>query len=101
MLHNPAIQQAALTGQIAVPTTQAGSQSGENFAQMLMDVMKDVNDDQQNASQMQSDFITGQRPVEYHDLMIAIEKANTSMDLTMAVRNKMLDAYQEIERMQV
>ncbi len=101
MLPNPAIQQAALSGQIAVPTPQAGPKAGEDFAQMLMDVMKDVNDAQQNAGQMQSDFITGQRPVEYHDLMIAIEKAGTAMDLTMAVRNKVLEAYQEIDRMQV
>jgi len=50
---------------------------------------------------MQSDFISGQRPVEFHDLMITMEKANVGMQLTMAVRNKVLDAYSEIERMQV
>jgi flagellar hook-basal body complex protein FliE len=30
-----------------------------------------------------------------------MEKANTAMQLTMSVRNKVLDAYQEIDRMQV
>lgn len=33
--------------------------------------------------------------------MIAMEKASTAMQLTMQVRNKMLEAYQEISRMQV
>lgn len=98
---NPAIQQAHIAGGIAVPTPQTGPQKGEDFAQMLMDVMNEVNDAQNKSGQMQNDFITGQRPVEYHDLMFEMEKANTSMQLTMAVRNKMLDAYQEIDRMQV
>jgi flagellar hook-basal body complex protein FliE len=98
---NPVIQQVNNASGIAVPTPQTGAQKGEDFAQKLMDVMNEVNDAQQNAGQMQKDFITGQRPVEYHDLMIQMEKANTTMQLTMAVRNKMLDAYQEIDRMQV
>src|ERR1700722_2313760 len=94
---NPVIQQALDAGKIAVQTPQTGQTSGDDFAQKLMDVMKDVNDAQQNASQMQSDFISGQRPVEYHDLMISMEKASTAMQLTMAVRSKVLDAYQEID----
>ena len=98
---NSVIQQVQNASGIAVPTPQTGTQKGEDFAQTLMDVMNDVNDAQQKSGQMQKDFITGQRPVEYHDLMIQMEKANTSMQLTMAVRNKMLDAYQEIDRMQV
>ena len=98
---NSVIQQALDAGRISVPKSQAEPQSGENFGSMLMDVMNEVNGSQQKASQMQNDFITGQRPVEYHDLMISMEKASTSLQLTMAVRNKMLEAYQEIDRMQV
>jgi flagellar hook-basal body complex protein FliE len=98
---NPAIQQALDAGRITVPTPQAGPQKGEDFAHTLMDVMKEVNTSQQQAGQMQDDFISGRRPVEYHDLMISMEKASTTLQLTMAVRNKVLDAYQEIDRMQV
>ena len=72
----------------------------ENFAQTLMDVMKEVNQSQNTAAETQKAFMTGQ-PVEYHDLMIAMEKASTSLDLTIQVRNKLLDAYTEITRMQV
>jgi flagellar hook-basal body complex protein FliE len=98
---NPAIQQALDAGRLTAPKLQTGPTQGENFAQTLMDVMKDVNNSQQQAGQLQDDFISGRRPVEYHDLMISMEKASSTLQLTMAVRNKMLDAYQEIDRMQV
>ncbi|HWD37898.1 MAG TPA: flagellar hook-basal body complex protein FliE [Fimbriimonas sp.] len=99
---NPAIQQAFGIEPISVPKlSSAGVEKGGDFAQTLMDVVKEVNNAQTNSTQMQDDFISGRRPVEYHDLMISMEKASTSMQLTMAVRNKMLEAYQEIDRMQV
>lgn len=73
---------------------------GEDFGQMLMDVIKEVNDAQQEARSKQTALMTGQ-PVEIHDVMIAMEKASVAMQLTMQVRNKVLEAYQEISRMQV
>jgi len=36
-----------------------------------------------------------------HEAMIALEKANISFRVMMTVRNKIMDAYQEIMRMQV
>lgn len=98
---NPAIQQALQAGRMAVPTPQPADGKGDDFAQKLMDVMKDVNDSQNKAKSVQEDLITGRRPVEVQDVMIAMEKASTSMQLALAVRNKVLDAYQEINRMQV
>lgn len=65
-----------------------------------MDVIKEVNDAQQEARSKQTALMTGQ-PVEIHDVMIAMEKASVAMQLTMQVRNKVLEAYQEISRMQV
>lgn len=68
---------------------------------MLMDVLKEVNQTQQNAEQLKAGFLTGQPAVEPHTLMIEMEKAAVAMQLTLAVRNKVLEAYQEISRMQV
>lgn len=73
----------------------------DDFAQTLMDVLKEVNDSQLNAKQVGNDFMTGQQGVDYHDLMIAMERASVAMNLTVQVRNKLLEAYQEITRMQV
>ena len=97
---NPALK--ALADQASSNQNAAGSVSEDrDFAHTLMDVMKEVNSSQQNAAQVQNDFMTGRQSVDYHDLMISMERANTAMNLTLAVRNKVLDAYQEIEKMQV
>ena len=39
--------------------------------------------------------------VDLHDVMIASEKSSVAMQLTLQVRNKLVEAYQEIMRMQV
>src|SRR5579862_4954790 len=98
-IQNSSIQQ--LADQAKSNAGASKSDGGDDFAHTLMDVLKEVNNSQQNASQVQNDFMTGRQSVDYHDLMIAMERANTAMSLTMAVRNKVLDAYSEIEKMQV
>jgi flagellar hook-basal body complex protein FliE len=97
---NPAIAEALAKGTISAPIGQPG-EKGDDFARMLMDVLKEVNDNQQNSSRMQTHFQTNDKKVEYHDVMIAMEKASVGFQLTLAVRNKLLEAYQEINRMQV
>ncbi|MEQ1934531.1 MAG: flagellar hook-basal body complex protein FliE [Fimbriimonadaceae bacterium] len=77
----------------------SGSQ-GDDFATQLMDTMKEVNQAQMDSKELQNQFMAGQ-PVEFHDLMISMEKAGTAMQLTMQVRNKVLEAYQEMMRMQI
>lgn len=100
---NPAIQQALEAGKLGGPKSPAGVQAtgGNDFAKQLMDVMGQVNDAQGKSAELQSDFMTGRRPVEVHDVMIGMEKAGVALQLTLAVRNKVLEAYSEINRMQV
>lgn len=97
-IQNPALEKLA-SGSMAVPS--AKDAGGGDFAQKLMDVLKEVNTSQQNAANVQNDFMTGRQKVDYHDLMIAMERASTTMNLTVAVRNKLLEAYQEINRINV
>jgi flagellar hook-basal body complex protein FliE len=99
-IQNTAIQK--LSDQASIPRVGKHSEGGEgDFAHTLMDVMKEVNNSQQNATKVQNDFMTGRQTVDFHDLEIAMQRANIAMNLTMSVRNKVLDAYQEISRMQV
>ena len=98
---NPAIQQALEQGSVGTATQSAGKAQGSDFAQMLMDVIGEVNDSQTKFGELREDYVTGRRKVEIQDVMVAMEKAGTSMQLTMAVRNKVLEAYQELSRMQV
>ncbi|OWU65756.1 MAG: flagellar hook-basal body complex protein FliE [Armatimonadetes bacterium Cent15-Ar3] len=98
---NPAIQQALEQGSVGAATQSAGKAQGSDFAQMLMDVIGEVNEAQANAGAVRDDFVAGRRGVEIQDVMMASENASTALQLTMAVRNKVLEAYQELSRMQV
>ena len=91
-------QTQAITQQGGAP--KVGGNGGGDFAQTLMDVLKEVNSSQLQARDKQNAFMTGQ-PVEIHDLKITMERAAIAMQLTLQVRNKLLEAYQEINRMQV
>ncbi|HRF60603.1 MAG TPA: flagellar hook-basal body complex protein FliE [Fimbriimonadaceae bacterium] len=82
------------------PAGPANAEPTEDFGQMLMDVLKDVNASQQESRSKQNAFMTNQS-VDIDDLMISMERASVAMQLTMQVRNKALEAYQEIARMQV
>ena len=85
------------------PSLGSGSpslRSGDNFGTMLNQALTEVNGMQGQSRQMQNDYMTG-KPVEFHDLMITMEKASTAMALTLQVRNKLLEAFQEIQRTQI
>ena len=73
---------------------------GKGFENVLTDFIGAVNQDQINANKITSQFVTGE-DVELHDVMIAAEKAKTSLELLMEIRNKTIDMYKELTRMQV
>jgi flagellar hook-basal body complex protein FliE len=69
------------------------------FDDVFGNFIKGVNKDQIDDQQITSDFIEG-KDVEIHEVMIASEKAKTSLDLLMQIRNKTIDMYKELTRMQ-
>jgi len=72
-----------------------------DFAQTLMDVLKEVNSAQSDAQAKRADFEADRQSVDYHDMMITMERASIALELTLQVRNKLLEAYQEINRMPI
>ena len=72
----------------------------EKFGNVLTDFIGQVNQQQFDADKMTKNFIEGGN-VEIQDVMIAGEKAKTSLQLLMEIRNKALDMYKELTRMQV
>lgn len=78
----------------------ANSTSGQSFGQMLSDALENVNDLQKKADQASTDLATG-RIEDISQVVIAAEKASVALQLTVQVRNKMLESYQEMMRMQV
>lgn len=71
-----------------------------SFGETLTKAIGDVNTLQTEAGEAMEKMIVGE-DVDLHQVMIAAEKAKTSFDLLMEVRNKALDAYRELMRMQV
>lgn len=70
------------------------------FSQLLGQALAATNQLQLEASQAAEQLAAGTAN-NIHDVMIAAEKAGLAFQLTVQVRNKILDAYQEIMRMQV
>jgi flagellar hook-basal body complex protein FliE len=73
---------------------------GTTFSDVIRDVVYDVNVQQVNAGKAVQQMISGEAD-NIHDVMIAVEKARTSFDLLMEVRNKALDMYRELMRIQI
>ncbi|MCC8194847.1 MAG: flagellar hook-basal body complex protein FliE [Deltaproteobacteria bacterium] len=69
------------------------------FADTLKDSLAKVNDLQQEKKAMIASFASGEQQ-NVHELMISLQKAGLAMNMTTAVRNKALEAYKELARMQ-
>jgi flagellar hook-basal body complex protein FliE len=71
----------------------------EGFGQMLTDSIQNVNDMQNVKNDMVEAFAAG-KSQNVHELMINLQKAGMAMQMTTAVRGKVLDAYRELIKMQ-
>jgi flagellar hook-basal body complex protein FliE len=95
---------ASVPGNVGLEQTSAAEKSARNattsFGETLSRAIGDVNSLQQEAGKAVNQMVVGQ-DVDLHDVMIAVEKAKTSFDLLMEVRNKTIDAYRELMRIQI
>ncbi|MCU9612108.1 flagellar hook-basal body complex protein FliE [Caldibacillus lycopersici] len=76
------------------------SEAQQNFSSFLKNAIEDVNKAQVNSDVMTEKLAKGEN-VELHDVMIASQKASITLQATLEVRNKVVEAYQEVMRMQV
>jgi len=74
--------------------------SSSEFVNFLKEALNRVNDLQKDYENKANDFLLG-NDVNVHNLMISAEKAKLSLELTVQIRNKAIEAYQEIMRMQI
>jgi flagellar hook-basal body complex protein FliE len=74
--------------------------AGNDFAQMLNDALIQVDALQKEGDVAAVGMATGQIE-DAHTAIIALQKAQLSLSLTVEVRNKILDAYNEVMRMQI
>jgi flagellar hook-basal body complex protein FliE len=94
------------TGSLTVPDISSpsvgsiSSGSPTTWGHMAQQMVMDVNAKQQNAAAMVTDVLKG-GPTQVHDAMIASEEASLSFQFLSEVRNKVVDAYQQVMQMQV
>jgi len=81
------------------PAAAQPDASGEEFLDTLRTAMEQVDQLQGTAEQKVSALLNGSG-MDVHGAMIAVEEADLSFQLMMQVRNKIVQAYQEISRMQ-
>ena len=78
----------------------SGSDNTTSFADSLNNAVKKVDGLQKTADSKIQDLVTG-KSSNIHETMIAVEKADIALKLMTQVRNKIIDAYQEVMKMQV
>lgn len=74
------------------------SQNG--FRNAITDSLEKINNLQHQADELTRALLAGEN-LEIHQVMLATQKAALAMELTIQVRNKAIEAYQEIMRMQI
>ena len=92
---------AAASG-FAVPPLKPGGQPGAGgapFADLLTDAVSDVSRLEDEAQKTVAGLMTG-TGMDVHQAMIATQKASVAFELSLAVRNKAIQAYQTVMGMQ-
>src|SRR3954451_1135005 len=96
----PSVQQIFTTNNNNVSNSTTSFEPKKSFASVLKESIDQVNNSQQAADNMTTKLINGEN-VDLHQVMIAQQKANITLQATLEVRNKVIEAYQEMMRMQV
>jgi flagellar hook-basal body complex protein FliE len=81
-------------------TSRVEETQSQSFQSTLAEFIGEVNTMQRAAGESVNRLVSGE-PAELHDVMIAVEKAGVSFELMLEIRNKMLEAYQEVMRTQI
>ena len=98
MLDMRAMQMEAMSAPKAAQVPELGASS---FGDLLGQAINKVNDTQQASNQLANAFEIGKSGVDLTDVMIASQKASVSFQALTQVRNKLVQAYQDIMQMPV
>lgn len=91
-------QSIAIEGGVSNSNSATGA--GKSFADTLKDAVGGVNELQKASDKSMQNLATGKTD-NVADVMIAAEKADIALKVMVQVRNKIIDAYQEVMKMQV
>jgi len=95
----PAGASSPLTDNLRPTSDAAGKGEGESFGALLSGLVDRVDVLQKNADASIQGLVSGEE-TNIHNVAIKMEEAGVAFDLMMQVRNKLMEAYQEISKMQ-
>ncbi|MTI63769.1 flagellar hook-basal body complex protein FliE [Methylophaga sp.] len=94
--------QAQANDNVQPAATQPGQNSDRvDFSKVMQNAVGQVNELQQSSGDLKTAFEMGDPNVNLADVMIASQKASVAFEATLQVRNKMVEAYQEVMRMSI
>ena len=85
----------------SLSVNEAQSSQQAEFTELLSNAINQVNENQMASGQMQTAFQKGDENISMAQLMVQMEKASVSFQAMTQVRNRLLNAYQEIMNMPV
>lgn len=74
--------------------------NGDSFADMLTRAVNGVDESMKTAEMNMQDYVAGKTD-NIHEVMISMQRAQLSFQMMVEVRNKGIEAYQELSRMQI
>jgi len=78
--------------------TPPSSPSGDSFRSLLEQSVRTVAQRESDAGAAVDQFVSGEQE-DTHKMMLAVQRADLSFELFVQVRNKVVQAYQEVMRM--
>jgi len=96
---SPISSVTAIQGLPQLPAIGQSSQPGA-FQNVLTGAIQSIESSQNAAGDAMQKFLTGENE-EVHTMAIAMQKAQITFDLGLQVRNKIVDAYQQVMQMQL
>jgi flagellar hook-basal body complex protein FliE len=85
-----------------INSTQKPSASGstQQIAKSFENMLANLNQSQQNSDNLVEQLARGE-DVDLHTVMIALEENNVNFNVALGIRDKLVEAYREVMRMQV
>jgi flagellar hook-basal body complex protein FliE len=83
-----------------IPSLQPVTKKPDNFAALMQHYVQQANQETKAASKAGVELAMGESK-NVSETLLAMQKANLSFQLMLSVRNKLVDAYREVMRMQI
>lgn len=90
----------SILNNLNISNTTEEKTNGTSFSNVLSDAISKVNDSEVNANNKIESLIKGE-DVEMHEVMLAMQESVLSLQALIEVRNKTVEAYQEISNLQL